>query len=342
MSFKRFDTEDIVVSAESVTAPLWTNNVINLTAFYTSSTQVSSTSGDYYYNVFNTGSTDATAAVQFSIAYADKDGGGTLRYNAGVAGKSPSSTIYGQYRNLVLGDEESEFTFGGEASDYFYVVAVDRARYKEKLLPGTLSLHISGSGNREIKLTDNSRVVATTTFTDSGRVFEIVSGSAGNVYTGANANGYSISGSYGKFLPDVGILLLNGKALDLPYGIANRGGGVALGTNRAANTSALNLRKLFLSLTKGANFRLNSEETISSNFIFVRARNAEFNYSTNPSLLSGSGEIRHNVMINTPQSYITGVGLYNDNNDLLAVAKLSRPLLKDFTKEALVRIKLDY
>jgi hypothetical protein len=47
-------------------------------------------------------------------------------------------------------------------------------------------------------------------------------------------------------------------------------------------------------------------------------------------------------MINTPQSYITAVGLYNDNNDLLAVAKLSRPLLKDFTKESLVRIKLDY
>jgi len=47
-------------------------------------------------------------------------------------------------------------------------------------------------------------------------------------------------------------------------------------------------------------------------------------------------------MINAPQAYMTTVGLYNDNNDLLAVAKLSQPLLKDFTKEALVRIKLDF
>jgi hypothetical protein len=47
-------------------------------------------------------------------------------------------------------------------------------------------------------------------------------------------------------------------------------------------------------------------------------------------------------MINSPQAYLTTVGLYNDNNDLLATAKLSKPLLKDFTKEALVRIKLDY
>ena len=47
-------------------------------------------------------------------------------------------------------------------------------------------------------------------------------------------------------------------------------------------------------------------------------------------------------MVNNPQAYITSVGLYNDTNDLLAIAKLSKPLLKDFTKEALIRIKLDY
>ena len=71
-------------------------------------------------------------------------------------------------------------------------------------------------------------------------------------------------------------------------------------------------------------------------------RASEFNYSTNPSNITSSGEIRWDVMINTPQAYITTVGMYNDTNELLAVAKLSRPLLKDFTKEALVRIKLDY
>ena len=47
-------------------------------------------------------------------------------------------------------------------------------------------------------------------------------------------------------------------------------------------------------------------------------------------------------MIDSPQAYVTSVGLYNDNNDLLGIAKLSRPLLKDFTKESLIRVKLDY
>jgi hypothetical protein len=139
-------------------------------------------------------------------------------------------------------------------------------------------------------------------------------------------------------LPDIGIILLNGQALDTLPTV----GGIDLATERIANDPSANQRKVFDFLRYSGSIRLQSEETVSSNFVFVRARNGEFNYSTNPSLITGSGELRHDVMIDSPQSYITAVGLYNDNNDLLAVAKLSRPLLKDFTKETLVRIKLDY
>ena len=340
MSFKRFDPQDIVISAESVTAPVWSNSVINLTTFFTSSAQTAGASGAYYYNVYQTASDDTTAAVQFSVAYGDIVGSGSLHFNLAVSGASPSKTIYGQYRSLVLGDEEGNFVFGSETGSHFYVISIDRARYKEKLLPGTFSLLLSGSGeNVFLNLTDNSQVATTTNFNDAGRVFDVVSGSLGNVYTGVNATGHSAgSGSYGFFLPDVGIIILNGKALD---GSA-ADGGLNLGTIRTMNTEGSGSEKLFNAIKKGASFKLNSEETISSNFVFVRARNAEFNYSANPSNVTGSGELRHNVMVNNPQAYATSVGLYNDNNDLLATAKLSRPLLKDFTKEALVRIKLDF
>lgn len=341
MSFKRFDTEDIVVSAESVTTPLWTGDATQLNTFYTSSTQIGGTSADYYYDVYQAEAISNEARVQFSIAYADKQGGGSLNYNAAVPGKAPSSTIYGQFRNVVLGDEESDFNFGGKQSDHFYILAVDRARYKEKLLPGSfeLTLQASGSANR-LSIIDNSSVLATTTFTDAGRVYDLVSGSVVNgVNTSINQNGYTdSSGSYGKLLPDIGVVLLNGNALDAGHTV----GGIDLDTDRELDSSGLNQRKIFDFLRYSGSIRLQSEETISSNFVFVRARNSEFNYSTNPSLITGSGELRHDVMIDSPQSFITAVGLYNDNNDLLAVAKLSRPLLKDFTKETLVRIKLDY
>ena len=340
MSFKRFDQEDIVVSAESITSPVWTGDTVTLTGFYTSSTQVGGNSGDYYYDIYQTGSALTGARVQFSVAYADKKGSGSLLFNENVPGKSPSSAIYGQYRSLVLGDEDSDFTFGGVTSEHFYVVNIDRARYKEKLLPGTtdIVLGLSGSSNR-LRLTDNSLATSTVTYTDSGRVYDLVSGSLGTVYDTLQSDGYTVgSGSYGKLLPDIGVILLNGKALDGNL----EDGGLAIGTNRANNTAGGNIRLMYNYLRDGANLRVQSEETISSNFVFVRARNSEFNYSTNPSLITGSGELRYNVLINTPQSYITTVGLYNDNNDLLAVAKLSRPLLKDFTKESLIRIKLDY
>ena len=59
--------------------------------------------------------------------------------------------------------------------------------------------------------------------------------------------------------------------------------------------------------------------------------------------ISGStGEVIYTQFINNPQVYITTVGMYNDANELVAVAKLSKPLLKDFTKESLIRVKLDF
>ena len=341
MSYKRFDKEDVVVSAESVTTPVWSGNATTLSTFFTSSTQIGGTSADYYYDVYQTASTDTSARVQFSIAYGDKQGSGSLYYNGSVAGKSPSSTIYGQYRNLVLGTEEEDFTFGNTTAEHFYVISVDRARYKEKLMPGSLTLQLNKSGSGEhLSLTDNSKLITTTTFTDAGRVYELVTGSLGALSSGKkNDNGYTDgSGSYGKLLPDIGVIILNGKALDA----TSTAGGLNLGINRAANTASLNNGRLYDALDFSGSFRIQSEETVTSNFVFVRARNSEFNYSTNPSLITGSGELRHNVMINTPQAFVTSVGLYNDNNDLLAVAKLSRPLLKDFTKESLIRIKLHY
>lgn len=351
MSFKRFDPQDVVVSAESISTPLWSGNVTALSTFYTSSTQVGGPSGDYYYNIYQinpTGSAEESARVQFSLTYGNKNGLGSLPYNPLVTEKSPSSTIYGQYRSLVLGDEDTDFSFGSKTSDHFYAIAIDRARYKEKLLPGTLDLvlHQSGStsGAYSVTLTDNSQVVSTVTFTDAGREYDLVSGSLGVINTSVQADGFTNgAGSYGKIYPDIGVILLNANALSADNSIGGLNAFVHTGSGVIHNDgTSTNIQVAYDLIDRGGKFRIQSEETVSSNFVFVRARNNEFNYSSNPSLITGSGEIRHNVMINSPQSYITSVGLYNDNNDLLAIAKLSRPLLKDFTKESLIRVKLDY
>jgi hypothetical protein len=335
MSFKRLDPEDISISAESVTAPAWSGQVSTLATFFTSS-QVTLSSGLYYYNVFQTQSTATGAETQFSIAYGNINGSGSVLFTPGEVGKSPSSVIYGQYRTLVNGDENTNFTFGTIVPDSIYAITVNRSRFKEKLLPGSFGLTLT-SGSRTISLIDNSSDITTVSYVDAGRVYDIVSGSGTTVYKGVTTTGFTpASGSYGKFLPDVGVILLNGDALrDTTYGIR-------LNVSQSYNAAGGNLDAFFNSIKAGANFTLRSEETISSNYVFVRVRNSEFNYSTNPSNITGSGDLLHSIMVNSPQAYMTTVGLYNDNNDLLGVAKLSRPLLKDFTKEALVRIKLDY
>lgn len=333
MSFKRLDPEDISISAESVVGPLWSTDSVNLTEFHTGS-QVSSNTGNYYYDVAEAVTT-GVHSTQFSLAFGHKTGLGAVPYNSSVPTKTPSSTIYGQYRNLVLGSEDSEFVFGTVASDHIYVINIDRARYKEKLFPGTFNLKLT-VGSKTIELTDDSRTNTTISFVDSGRVFEIISGSNGLPYQ-TGVTGYtSANGSYGKFLPDVGVLVLNGKALD------DSTDGLNLNTYTGIDGATNNLTKFYDAIDDGNSFKLQSEETISSNYVFVRVRNGEFNYSTNPSIITGSGELRYDVLVNQPQAYLTSVGMYNDNNDLVAVAKLSRPLLKDFTKEALIRIKLDY
>jgi hypothetical protein len=338
MGFKRFDPQDFLVSADAVSSTVWSGNSPELTAFYTSSAQYQQ-ARKYYLSVYQTASNNPSAEVQFDIAFASKEGSGSLFYNNAVTGSSPSSTIYGQYRSLILEDENSEFFFGGVTGSYFYVINVSRARYKEKLLPGSLNLALSGSTTL-LNLTDNSRDVALPIYYGTQRAYQIISGSNGTAYNkSTGGNGYTpASGSYGLFLPDISTILLNGKALDLASP-----SGIALNTNLSFNIDGDNPIKLYAALVSGSSFELNSEETITSDFVFVRARNAEFNYSENPSFISGStGEVIYPYFINNPQVYPTTVGLYNDANELLAVAKLSRPLQKNFTKEALVRIKLDF
>jgi hypothetical protein len=318
MSFNRYNTEDSVISSETVVRGLWSGDNATLSSVATSSAQA--TSSQFYLDVYNAGE------VAFSIEYAHISGSGSTYFNSSVTSSSPTKVVYGQYRNLIYGSEEATFQIGGTTVTQFYVINVARSRYKESLHPGSLTLSLSGSSGF-ISLTDNSNVLTTSQFIDSNRYFNIVSGSAG---VPANTT------VYGHMFPDLGLIVLNPGALT----------GFMAAPGVAANTNENNNAKLYTSIlgatTAGRLFRLQSSETVSSRFFFTRIKNSEYNYTSNPSIIDNRGNILHTTLIDNPQTYITTVGLYNDNNELLAVAKLSKPLVKDFTKEALIRIKLDY
>lgn len=360
MSFTRLSPSDFVISTDSVTAPAWSSNVPTLTSFYTSTPAQSTsiTQNAFYLNVYQAPVGSTSASIQFAIAYGHQKGSGSLPYNALVPGVTPSLTTYNQYNTLIYGPAVSSstqgFNFGGAAVNAIDILAinVDRNRYKESLFPGTFNLTISGSGTSKITICDNSNDVSVVNYLDCGRVFDLVSGSNGRATTttnvGQTGNGYTVSGSYGMYLPDIGVILLNASALAL----SAVSGGVSLSLDRlnystnpitsSLYTSSINNNNLFTAISGARNFQLNSQENVSSNYIFCRVSSQEYNYSSNPTFVSGSGQLLYSTMVYNPQTYMTTVGLYNDNSQLLAVAKMSRPLVKDFTKEALVRVKLDW
>ena len=116
------------------------------------------------------------------------------------------------------------------------------------------------------------------------------------------------------------------------------------------NLSSYNHNGLFVSLQLAVSspayvdgFRARSAETISSTHYFVRLRNRQYNYSNNPTFYNpDNGAIIQSDFKQNPRVYITTVGLFNDQNELLAVAKLSKPVPKSFDEEVLLRVRLDF
>jgi hypothetical protein len=281
MSYIPFNADDFVVSADSITSTLWSNNSSTLTSFFTASAAIPNNAYLPVYAINPISNT--TALPQFSMAYGQVNGTGSAPINPTVTGSSPTRITYGQFRTLVNGDENTNFNFGtgNTNSPDVYVINVNRANYKEKLFLGTFNLWLSGSDGTNqslIKLTDNSLSTTNVNYCDAGRVFDIVSGSNGATTTSNFAGveaGYTVSGSYGKFLPDVGLILLNPRALAL----SASQGGIGLTPDIGLTTTALgNInRGLHRAMSLGANFQLNSEETVTSDYIFVRIKNSDFN-----------------------------------------------------------------
>jgi len=353
-TFTKFDVVNDVVSnqTETVTAGLWSDNVASLTTFFTSSVQTTS-QRRYYVDVYHKTPAATGSAVQYSLAFGHALGSGSD--SQGQLNDSPSKAIYSQYRQLLLNPNDSRFTTAGSGStDYIYAVNFKRNRLKERLDAGNWELPlrtISGSrptnatgsvnvsGSRVITLIDDSSL-SSATIGDSGKIYNIVSGSINGGVHNPTAPIY-----YGLAYPDYGTLILDGKMLDQQLNFQTNTGSSSEGNNHFALFHSISGSALFINSASGDTygFLARNSEKITSTHYFVRVKNAEYNFSNNPSYVTGSvGQISQTTFIGDPKTYITTVGLYNDSQELLAVAKLSKPLLKSFQREALIRVKLDY
>jgi len=322
MSFTRYNTDDSVVSAETVVRGLWSRDNYTLNTFFTSSTYT-----EYYVDVYDSNfNTSIDSSIQFSLQFGQLNGLGSAPINPSVSGYSPSRVVYGQYRNLVYGTETTNFSFDNNSttSDSIYIINISRARYKESLLPGSLNMTLAGPSG-SFTYTDDSGTTNLTRFIGENRYF--------NIIQGTNGSG-SATPIYGLLFPDLDIIVLNANALT--------GSGTPGIVYSNSTSTVYNNLNIWRALSSGSSFQMKSSETVSARYFFTRVKNNEYNYTTNPSIIDENGNLLYTTLVNNPQTYVTTVGMYNDNSELLAVAKLSKPLVKDFTKEALIRVKLDY
>ena len=267
--------------------------------------------------------------------------------------------IYNQMAQVLVGfdengavrrfDEDGDLTDGAKIEDaYFFNFT--RLLSKDEIKKGSFTLSLGMSGTYATPFGDGSTELVSVTD-----------------YSGSN--GYKVNSPAGEY----GILYASGSALvggdvtpddngNVKAGLLYYQAGIAvltsslfqglLGTDAEMNAdgedSAAVLTGSSINLNADSirhrinNISFNNTTELNSTIYFCRVNNTDFNYSANPTYLSESKMVVKTNSQDLPVSYVTSVGLYSPDNELLAVAKLSEPLKKDPSTEFTIRVRLDY
>jgi hypothetical protein len=353
--YKRFGEFDKVnAKVEIVTTGLWANDSGSMNLFFTASSQTTAQSGKYYYNVFDQNPLiSETEEVQFAIAYGHVDGSGSVRLSLDDNALLPTKATYAQYKSMLLDPTDTKFSFDNSSAvstdaNGIYIINVARARYREKMDAGNWSLSLSGS-NGLFTFIDNSGKKFGDSYGLSGNVFKVVSGSlelgTQSEATVKNTTDPTSGEGYGEFYPDRGIIILNAKAVGNVVGNVFNEAFQTIGSLVPSDSTTADMenhKRLYYAIKHGKDFEARRTENISTQHFFVRATNRQFNYSNNPTYIDANGFFTEPTFETDPQTFITTVGLLNDANELIAVAKTSQPIVKSFDKEVLIKVKLSF
>ena len=345
--------EDTITTQITVTNGFFDGGVGTLAGSNLSTSSLSATQKSYYYNL------QYNSKDHFSVTYGHIAGSGSAEENNTVEGTTQA--IYKQFYNFTEPNDEkirdghgwsmidgTNSTNPVSQSDV-YIIAAERLQMKDKLNPGTWTVTLSGSNTAgtgtSLSLTDDSKTNTDFSNAPFGPRYHIVEGTAGTVSTPYTTK------TYGFFYPDAGLMVLSANALSSSLGGSGSftqaaGGSVIDGNGLAPDTrvadAADNAWKLTRALQMGS-ITIRSEEQQFIYDYFCRAKTSEFNLSQNLTFWSGSTyEMRHADMVTNPQVYISEVGLFDGSGDLVAVGRLSSPINKNFSSEAIVKVRLTY
>ena len=282
--------------------------------------------------------------------------------------------IYNQMAQVLVGydttgsilqfDRDGDFSAGGLKLNECFFLSFSRLLSKDEIKKGSFSLEM---GVTQAFDHGDEEFAETWTLKDTGAENDYrvnsPAGEYGILYL-ANSIGTPLEDSHttstslpgGLIYYQAGVVVITASAfVDNGIGTgtgtgALEGGDLRWLTNTSANASFLwsnltasniqNLADGFRNRINNISF--NNTTELNSSIYFCRANHNEFNYSSNPTYLSGSKIFVKENTLDTPVSYITTIGLYSADSELLAAAKLSEPLKKDPNTELTLRVRLDY
>lgn len=245
---------------------------------------------------------------------------------------SEKQRVYKQMAQLLLGSKDSLFTFNDVVSHELFFMLFKRRIYKDEVKKAntTLELQVSGTtANDTLSLVD----------TGAGSTFEIGNG-------GDEANLLSGSTAIGRVYYNAGIMVFTTGVFVEPAATAS-----IYWSGSTANNMDLNQVSITGSIdnvvygfrNRVNDLQIHNQTNLHSTIYFCRALNADFNYSTNSTFVDSDGRIIvTSGTDNQTRSYISTIGLYDINDNLLAVAKTSEPVKKGPDSEIVFRVKLSY
>lgn len=340
-----------IITQKNRTFPLWNCVGDRLFEIYTGSN--GQKMDKYYLPVYNKPVGQSGSHHQFDISYGHVNGSGSSYFdNNNLIQLQPSKAMYRKYLLECYGNISGstnipkKFNFRNNVeSDSVYFIQLNRDDYRDMLDPGNFEISL-------VPLTPNPNQLYNTgsnfyVNTGSNVIYKLIDNSSDTKQDKTDRSGletfyYIVSGSiqqgiygspdenvWGMVFPKMGLIVLDGNVLDQSCSF----------NTVTASIDGDNINKLFLSLSGSLTisagrpvsesmFARSAEKAVIQTY-FCRANPDEFNYSNNPTFVTGSfNNIKYQYFIKEPKTYITSIGLYNRKNELVAVGKLKKPLLK--------------
>ena len=364
-SFKTFDSRDSVVTRNLL------HEAIPITGTIVSGTYTNKAGTEYNIKTYSHGMFESVYDYPYLSSSANHIFDLTMGYAAGASALSKSSAadysmqpkkinLYNQMAQVLVGfdengavrqfDEDGDLTGGTKMkSCYFFNFA--RLLSKDEIKKGSFSLklgvsvpYISGSFKQLLTITDGSGSTSYKVNSPAGE-YGILRAAGSD----SGGDPEPLSGS----TPKCGLLYYQAGIAVITASVF---GGLYATSPRLQAPGSSNPRKLSPAILTGSTIDINcnalrhriksvsfnNSTELNSAVYFCRVNNTDFNYSANPTYLNSSKLVVKTEAQDLPVTYVTTVGLYSADNELLAIAKLSEPLKKDPTTEFTLRVRLDY